>query len=203
MPWLYHSLKPKLRTWAEPWQKELQAHLSQLETIVFGDQCFIAPSAKLFAERGRTINVGDYTTIAADVFIHGPASLGQHVAINHGVSMDGGSSGIKIGDHSRIACQCTFFAFNHGLAPDKLIREQAVTSKGITIGKDVWIGANVSVVDDVTINDHAVVGIGSVVTSDIPEYAIAVGNPARVIGDRREKPDAEWQWVINSHQKED
>jgi acetyltransferase-like isoleucine patch superfamily enzyme len=197
MPWLYHSLKPKLKAWAEPWQSELQSRLSQLETISFGEGCFIAPSANLFAEPGRDIIIGDHCTIAADVFIHGPARFGHHVAINHNVSMDGGSSGITIGDHSRIACQCTFFAFNHGVAPDKLIREQAVNSQGIVIGSDVWIGANVSIVDGVTIADHAVIGMGSVVTQDIPEYAIAVGNPARVIADRRDKPDAQWEWVVN------
>jgi len=195
MPWLYHSLKPKLKAWAKPWQESLQARLSHLETVHFGDNCFIAPSARLFAEPGRTIQIGNQSTIAANVFLHGPATLGNQVAINHSVSMDGGSSGITIGDNTRIACQCTFFAFNHGLAADMLIREQAVSSEGIVIGKDVWIGANSSVVDGVTINDHAVIGMGSVVTHDIPEYAIAVGNPARVIGDRRDKPDAQWDWV--------
>ncbi|GAA3941326.1 acyltransferase [Litoribacillus peritrichatus] len=197
MPWLYHSLKPKLKAWAKPWQDAVQARISTLETVEFGLDCFIAPTAHLFAERGRTITIGNRSTIAANVFIHGPASLGKNVAINHSVSMDGGSSGISIGDNSRIACQCTFFAFNHGLAPDLLVREQAVSSKGITIGEDVWVGANSSVVDGVHIHNHAVIGMGAVVTQDIPEYAIAVGNPARVIGDRREKPDAQWQWVLN------
>lgn len=201
MPWLYHSLKPRLKSWAKPWQDAIQTRLTQLETVSFGNECFLASSARLFAEPGRNIEVGDYTTIAADVFIHGPAKIGQHVAINHNVSMDGGSSGITIGDHSRIACQCTFFAFNHGMAPDLLVREQAVSSKGIRIGQDVWIGANTSIVDGVDIHDHAIIGMGSVVTQNIPEYAIAVGNPARVIADRRDKPDAQWQWVINSGDK--
>ncbi|MFC3150288.1 acyltransferase [Litoribrevibacter euphylliae] len=202
MPWLYHSLKPKLKSWAEPWQASVQAKIAQLETVVFGNNCFVAPTARLFAEPGRTIKVGDFSTIAADVFLHGPAKIGQHVAINHNVSMDGGSEGIEIGDHSRIACQCTFFAFNHGMAPDLLVREQAVSSQGIHIGQDVWIGANTSVVDGVHIHDHAIIGMGSVVTHDIPEFAIAVGNPARVIGDRRHKPDAQWQWVLNGKNEE-
>ena len=202
MPWLYHSLKPRLKVWAEPWQEELQLRIRSLETVTFGNSCFVAPSANLFAERGRDINIGNFTTIAANVFIHGPATIGNYVGINHGVSMDGGSSGITIGDHSRIACQCTFFAFNHGLAPDLLVREQAVTSKGITIGEDVWVGANSSIVDGIQIHDHAIVGMGSVVTQDISEYAIVVGNPARVIGDRRDKPDAQWQWVLNGETRE-
>ena len=55
------------------------------------------------------------------------------------------------------------------------------------IGDDVWIGANVVIVPDVTIGAHAIVAAGAVVTRDIPEYAVAAGVPARVIGDRREK----------------
>lgn len=202
MPWLFFKLKPKQQAWAHAWQADLQTRLQQLETVAFGNHCFIASTAHLFAEPGRKITIGDYSSIADQAFLHGPITLGQHVSINHNVSMDGGSAGISIGSHSRIACQCTLFAFNHGLAPDLPIHQQAVSSDGITIGEDVWIGANSSVVDGVTIGDHAVIGMGSVVTKDIPAYAIAVGNPARIIGDRREKPDAQWRWVMESAERQ-
>ena len=49
------------------------------------------------------------------------------------------------------------------------------------MGDDVWIGTNSVVLPGVTIGKGAVIGAGTVVTKDIPEYAIAVGNPARVI----------------------
>jgi|SRR5690606_12239423 len=187
MPWLYFSLKPKDRAWAEPWQQTVQAHFSAMETIRFGADCFVSPEARLFAEPGREIYVGDGSHIAAEVFLHGPIRLGRHVGINHRVTMDGGAAGIEIGDHTRIAAHCTFYAFNHGLNPDRLIREQPVTSKGIRIGSDVWIGANVGIVDGVQVGEHAVIAMGSVVTRDVPAYAIVAGAPARVVGDRREK----------------
>ena len=60
------------------------------------------------------------------------------------------------------------------------MREQPVTSRGITIGKDVWIGANAGVTDGVTIGDHAVVGMGAVVTHDVPEGAVVVPGARRV-----------------------
>ena len=58
MPWLYASLKPAQREWADAWQRALQADLMALETVVFGAGCFVAPQARLFAEPGRTIEVG-------------------------------------------------------------------------------------------------------------------------------------------------
>lgn len=62
-----------------------------------------------------------------------------------------------------------------------------MTSRGITLGVDVWVGANAGITDGVTVGDHAVIGMGAVVTSDVPPWAIVGGVPARVIGDRRER----------------
>ncbi|MFN7132774.1 MAG: acyltransferase, partial [Myxococcales bacterium] len=70
--------------------------------------------------------------------------------------------------------------------PDRAIREQPVRSRGIRIGADVWIGANAGITDGVTVADHAVVGMGAVVTRDVPAWTIVGGSPARTIGDRRE-----------------
>ncbi|MGE3774597.1 MAG: acyltransferase, partial [Gammaproteobacteria bacterium] len=56
---------------------------------------------------------------------------------------------------------------------------------GIEIGDDGWIGAGAAIVDGVRIGAHAIVGAGAVVTRDVPAYAVVVGNPARVLRDRR------------------
>ncbi len=53
--------------------------------------------------------------------------------------------------------------------------------KLITIGNDVFIGANVTILDGITIGDGAIIGAGAVVTKDIPDYAIAVGCPIKII----------------------
>ena len=187
MPWLYFSLKPKHLSWAKPWQDEIQRQLMALETVSIGDNCFIAEQAHLFAEPGRDIIIGDQCMLAADSFLHGPIVLGNEVAINHGCSLDGGSGKIVIGDQTRIANNVTIYAFNHGMSPNNPIYQQKSNSKGITIGKDVWIGAQAGIVDGVTIGDCAVIGMGAIVTKDVPDYGIVAGNPARIIGDRRDK----------------
>jgi len=62
-----------------------------------------------------------------------------------------------------------------------------VRSRGIRIGRDVWVGANAGITDGVSIGDHAVVAMGAVVTRDVPDWAIVAGVPAVVLGDRRER----------------
>ncbi|MDF1780811.1 MAG: acyltransferase [Alcanivoracaceae bacterium] len=181
MPWLYATLKPVHREWAQQWQTDVQAHLMTMETVQIGPESFVSPLANLFAEPGRDIVLGSGCLIAADCFLHGPIRLGNAVSINHGVTMDGGSAGIDIGANTRIAARCTFYAFNHGTSAGELVREQPITSKGIRIGADVWIGANVGIVDGVQIGDGAIVGMGSVVTKSVPAGAVVAGNPAVLI----------------------
>ena len=67
---------------------------------------------------------------------------------------------------------------------DAIISEQGTRGGDITIGEDCWIGINAVISPGVTIGKGAVIGANSVVTNDIPEYSIAVGAPAKVIGNR-------------------
>ncbi|NTX05243.1 acyltransferase [Myxococcus sp. CA051A] len=187
MPWLYFSLKPRHREWADAWQREVQERLRELETVEIAEGCFIAPEARIFAEPGRAVVIGPGCSIAADAFVHGPVVLGPRVSLNARVSLDGGAGGIRIGEGTRIATGATLYAFDHGLAPDRPVRDQPVTSQGITLGADVWIGANAGVTDGVTVGDHAVVAMGAVVTRDVPAWAVVGGVPARVLGDRRQR----------------
>ncbi|QIC76368.1 MULTISPECIES: DapH/DapD/GlmU-related protein [Acinetobacter] len=181
MPWLYWSLKPKNRVWAEAWQKDYQAYLMEMETVEIGENCFISPLAHIFAEPGRKIIIGDNTFIAADCTLHGPLHIGSEVAINHHSILDGGRVGIKIHDQVRIAAYCHLYAFDHGMDLAQPIYQQPVRSQGIEIERDVWLGAHVGVKDGIKIGAHAVVGMHSMVTKDIESRAIVAGNPARLI----------------------
>ena len=73
---------------------------------------------------------------------------------------------------------------NHGF--DQATRNTTLSSFPIIIGKDVWIGSNATIAPGVTIGDNAGIGAGAVVTKDIPENAVAVGVPAKVIKDVQE-----------------
>lgn len=186
MPWLWDALKPRQQQWAVPWQAALQAELCRLEQVTLGADGFIAPEAAIFAEPHRDIVIGDRFRIAAGVFLHGPIRCGDDVSLNVGVTIDGGRAGVTIGSDCRIASHVSIYAWNHGIAPDAPVRTQPVTSLGVRLGQDVWVGTRACIRDGVTVGDHAVIGMGSVVTRDVPAWAIVGGSPARIIGDRRE-----------------
>jgi acetyltransferase-like isoleucine patch superfamily enzyme len=187
MPWLYFTLKARHRAWAEAWQAEVQARLLAQETIQVGQGSFIAPDAGIFGEPGRGVVIGDHCAIATQAFLHGPITLGNDVSVNAGARLDGGRKGLLVGDGTRIASGAALYAFDHGLRPDRDLKDQAVRSRGIRIGRDVWIGANAGITDGVVIGDHAVVAMGAVVTKDVADWAIVAGVPAVVIGDRRSR----------------
>jgi acetyltransferase-like isoleucine patch superfamily enzyme len=77
---------------------------------------------------------------------------------------------------------CTIILQNH-----KFLQEgfDGYIGKDVVIDDFVWIGHNVIILPGVKIGRHAIIGAGAVVTRDIPEYAIAAGNPARVIRSRK------------------
>jgi acetyltransferase-like isoleucine patch superfamily enzyme len=89
---------------------------------------------------------------------------------------------IHIGRNVQIAPNCAFYSYNHSFFPEEQIANQPLYTKGgISIGDDAWIGFGVIVLDGVKIGNGAVIGAGSVVTRDVPDGAIVVGVPARVI----------------------
>ena len=113
----------------------------------------------------------------------GRISIGEGVFLNLNV-MVAAKELIEIGDHCMIANGCLITDSNHRYDNmDIPIAWQGYESKGPTrLGDNVWMGVNSSVMSGVTIGRHCVIGANSVVTRDVPDYSIAVGAPARVIG---------------------
>lgn len=94
------------------------------------------------------------------------------------VILDGAK--VTFGDNVFVAPNCGFYTAGHPL--DAAQRTQGLEyAHPITIGNNVWIGAQVCVLPGVTIGDNTVIGGGSVVTKSIPPNVVAVGNPCRVI----------------------
>lgn len=105
--------------------------------------------------------------------------IGENFYANHGcIILDGAK--VTFGDNVFVAPNCGFHTAGHPL--DVALRNQGLEyAYPITVGDNVWIGAGVNVLPGVTIGSNSVIGAGSVVTKDIPDGVVAVGNPCRVL----------------------
>jgi acetyltransferase-like isoleucine patch superfamily enzyme len=138
---------------------------------------------KLFMKRFRTFWVKEGTTF------HFPENIAiGNSAINEFVYFNG-YGGIDIGDLVMIGAGSMFYSHDHGIDDlDTPMIHQGLQRKPILIKDNVFIGCGVRVLGNVTIEEGAVVGAGSVVTSDVPSNAIVGGIPARVIRYRGQQP---------------
>ncbi len=160
--------------------------------IHWGAQVFVDDHVTIYAHPdGGSVQLGDRSSLQRYTMLElirgGSIRIGSDSHIQAGCQLTAAMGNIIIGDHVQVAPRCAFYPYQHGISDlETPIARQPITSKGdIILEDDVWLGVGVIVMDGVTIGRGAVVGAGAVVTSDIPPYAIAVGVPARVIGDRR------------------
>ena len=86
-----------------------------------------------------------------------------------------------------IGPNCAFYSYDHGFFPDQPIDSQPLQSKGnIVVGDEAWLGFGVIILSGVHIGNGAAVGAGSVVIDDIPDGAVATGNPAKIVKMRKD-----------------
>ncbi len=107
------------------------------------------------------IKLGDYSGLGLNSHISGACTIGNYIMMGP---------------------NCTIYAQNHEFSdintPMQLQGFQP--ERPVTIGDDVWIGGNVTILPGVKIGSHSIIGACSVITKDVPEYAIVAGNPAVV-----------------------
>ena len=104
-------------------------------------------------------------------------NMGKNVFINSGCRFQD-QGGITIGDDVLIGHNVVLATLNHDINPRK---RSTMHPAPISIGHDVWIGANATVLPGVTIGDGAIIAAGAVVTKDVPPNVIAGGVPAKIL----------------------
>lgn len=114
--------------------------------------------------------------------------LGKNIYFNFGVTMVDDTH-IYVGDNTMLGPNVVVATAGHPILP-KLREETYQYNIPVHIGKNCWLGAGVIVLPGITIGDNVVIGAGSVVTKDIPDNVVAVGNPCKVLRE------------INEHDKE-
>lgn len=134
----------------------------------------------MLAECGKNVNIekgaffspkvtlGDYSGLGVHSKIYGECHIGKYVMMGENV---------------------TIIHRNHRFdrTDIPMMQQGFLEEQPVYIGDDVWIGDRVTILPGVHIGNGCVIGAGSVVTKDIPDYAVAAGNPARVIRMRKNK----------------
>lgn len=136
-----------------------------------------SPECKRLIDELFNNTLGEGTVIYPPVFtlLADKVKIGKNVVILNGFQcMSAG--GLTIEDDTMISLNCTIATNNHDFYERNII-----TCKPVHIKRNVWIGVNVAILPGVTIGENAIVGAGAIVTKDVPDNAVVVGNPARVV----------------------
>lgn len=163
--WIYPQLN-----WLQSKEYDFTKLRSWQSNVIKGEHVKIEP-----VHRISDATIGRYTYISYDALIS-QTDIGNFCSIGPNVWCGWGIHPVD-----GISTASMFYSTNKlngvTLSTENKVQER----KRITIGNDVFIGANVTILDGVTIGDGAVIGAGAIVSKDIPPYAIAVGNPIRIL----------------------
>lgn len=138
---------------------------------------------KAYAEVKDSI-LGEYSYISQQSIIN-KTNIGKFCSI---------SSGCYVGlwEHNTQVSTHSFYLYEHSGEFVKGYRNYDKDYMETNIANDVWIGANALVLKGVNIGNGAIIGGGAVVTKDVPDYAVVVGNPAKILKFRYSKEDIEF-----------
>ena len=146
-----------------------------------GKHSVIHRSVRMDTPPYRQFRLGDYSVVESFACINnavGDVIIGDHTRIGLHNTIIGP---VTIGSHVNLAQGITVTALNHNFEDtNKRIDEQGVRTP-VTIGDDVWIGANAVILPGVHIGNHCVVAAGAVVTKDVPAHSLVAGVPAKII----------------------
>ena len=153
------------------------------DNVVIDDNCLL--DAKGNGNRGIAIGSGVFigrNTILSckngDIDLADGANLGFNCEIFS-------ASRVSIGREALLAAYCYVIGGDHDFSdPAEAVLAQGRRSAGVSVGSGAWLGAGAKILDGVTIGERAIVGAGAVVREAVPDAAIAVGVPARIVGQR-------------------
>jgi acetyltransferase-like isoleucine patch superfamily enzyme len=155
--------------------------------VVIDDNCLL--DAKGDSNAG--IRIGDGVFIGRNTILsckNGDIELADGANIGFNCEIFSGSR-VTIGRRVLMAAYSYVIGGDHDFSdPSAAVLEQSRTSAGVAVGDGVWVGAGAKILDGVVIGENAVIGAGAVVREPVPESAVAVGVPARIVGSRSGSP---------------
>jgi acetyltransferase-like isoleucine patch superfamily enzyme len=154
---------------------------SSHNALVIGPRCRVAAGAQ-FSLRNGNVHVGANTVVRrmATFQVSGTAEIGDEVLVSTGVVVHCEQS-VVVGNQSVLSEYTTVADSRHVRTPPGVPIHHSTTSDAVRIGANVWVASHVVITSGVTIGDQAIIGGGAVVTNDVPDWWLAVGNPARLV----------------------
>jgi len=153
------------------------------DDVVIDDNCLI--DAK--GESNRGITIGNRVFIGRNSILsckNGNIDLEDGANIGFNCEIFSAST-VRVGRDTLVAAYSYVIGGEHDFRdPSQAVLTQARRSTGVTIGAGAWLGAGAKILDGVAIGDRAVIGAGAVVREAVPSGAVAVGVPARIVGQR-------------------
>lgn len=152
-----------------------------------GRNVYLGSRVVIFAtQKGGPVTLDDKVQIYGNTLIEtgmdGTIHIGEHTHIQPDCHIHACIEAIRIGKKVEIAPGCALYCYGHGVEPGMPIMDQPLVSRGgIAIGDGAWLGHNVTVLQNVSIGEGAVIAAGAVVTRDVPPNALAGGIPAKFI----------------------
>ena len=127
----------------------------------------------ILAECGENVNVEKGAVFSGKVHLGNNSGIGINASI-------GGAC--YIGENVMMGPQCVIYSRNHEFSDTEIpmCQQGFREERPVYIGDDVWIGGRVTILPGVKVGSHSIIGAGSVVSKDVPEWAIVAGNPAQV-----------------------
>ena len=120
-----------------------------------------------------------------DLKVNGKCHFNKNVFVGDHCNFNGmyinGNGKISIGDYFHSGIECMMISQNHNYEGDAIPYDSTYIRKDINIGDFVWLGNRVIVMGGANIGEGAIIAAGAVVCNDVPPFAIAGGNPARII----------------------
>lgn len=147
-----------------------------------GSNVHAQPGVRIRVTDGGKCRLGDRVNFnrRVDITVNGGTmEVGKNTYIGH-YSVIAVKDKLSIGNDCLVAERVTIRDQDHRISPGKITADNGFVTAPVSIGNNVWIGANATITKGVTIGDNSVIGAGSVVTRDIPANVVAAGSPATI-----------------------
>ena len=162
-----------------------RAYLHALKLVNYYNYSHVQPRRAV--NLGKNVNISPNVTFANAERIE----IGDRVSIGARCTLWAGPANawIRVGNDVLFGPEIMITASNYRFNDGQPVTAQAMDEADVVIGDDVWLGARAIILPGARIGSGAIIGAGALVKNDIPDFAIAVGAPARVVGYRKVTSD--------------